>query len=157
MQRFCFFKNAHLFSNARLMSSISHRLPASFTIQTRVQDTDLQGHVNNVKYYEFMDTAICSWSEKKGDTLKDNWRFIAETGLRYLHPSQFPDDVEVRFGTKHVGNSSVEYEVEMFNPSGDMLVNGKFVHVYVSKEGKPHPIPEFSRSLLNSIYLGDEK
>jgi acyl-CoA thioester hydrolase len=132
------------------------RLPATFTIQTRVQDTDLQGHINNVKYYEFMDTAICSWSQAGGDNLKHNWRFIAETGLRYRMPAHYPDNVEVRFGTSNVGNSSVEYQVEMYNEKDELLVDGKFVHVYVTKAGKPHRIPEVSRALLNSIGIASE-
>ena len=128
-------------------------LPGTFTLQTRVQDTDLQGHINNVKYYEYMDTAICTWSAMHGDSLEDNWRFIAETGLTYRRPAVWPDSVEVRFGTKHVGNSSVEYKVGMFNTDGQLLADGKFVHVYVSKDGRPHRIPDVSRKLLDSLAI----
>ena len=133
------------------------RLPASFTLQTRVQDTDLQGHINNVKYYEFMDTAICTYSAQHGDKLEANWRFIAETGLKYKRPARHPDPVEVRFGTKAVGNSSVEYEVGMFDTAGELLAEGKFVHVYVSTEGRPHRIPDVSRQLLDSIAILPEE
>ena len=149
--------SSRLSAVSRLSTASRARLPASFTLQTRVQDTDLQGHINNVKYYEFMDTAICTYSAENGDNLEDNWRFIAETGLKYRRPARYPDPVEVRFGTKFVGNSSVEYEVGMYNTSGELLADGKFVHVYVSTEGRPHRIPDMSRKLLDSIsVLPDE-
>jgi acyl-CoA hydrolase len=56
----------------------------------------------------------------------------------------------------NVGNSSVEYQVEMYNEQDELLVDGKFVHVYVTKAGKPHRIPEVSRALLNSIGIASE-
>ena len=129
------------------------RFSASFTLQSRVQDTDLMGHINNTAYYAYMDTAICTWSANSGDNLEDNNRFVAETGLRYHLPAKYPDPVEVCFGTKHIGNSSVEYAVAMFNSEQELLADGKFVHVYVSKEGRPHRIPDVSRKILESIAL----
>lgn len=65
--------------------------------------------------------------------------------------------MEVRFGTKAVGNSSVEYEVGMFDTAGELLAEGKFVHVYVSTEGRPHRIPDVSRQLLDSIAILPEE
>ena len=99
------------------------------------------------------DAAICV--ECYAETLGNNWRFIAET-VTYRRPAVWPDSVEVRFGTKHVGNSSVEYKVGMFNTNGQLLADGKFVHVYVSKDGRPHKIPDVSRRLLDSLAIASQ-
>ena len=81
------------------------------------------------------------------------WAVGGSTTAAYLPESA----ASARFGTKFVGNSSVEYEVGMYNTSGELLADGKFVHVYVSTDGRPHRIPDMSRKLLDSIsVLPDE-
>lgn len=91
--------NSHLFFSKYAVPD-RECLPASYVIQTRVQDTDLQGHINNVNYYAFMDSAIVGWSVSQGDVLAETPRFIAETGLRYITPGQYPEPVDVRFGVQ---------------------------------------------------------
>jgi acyl-CoA thioester hydrolase len=71
-------------------------LPAHRLIPTRVQDTDLLGHINNVNYYAFMDSAICDWSAAHGDRVADVPRYVVETGLRYHAPAFYPEVIEVR-------------------------------------------------------------
>jgi acyl-CoA thioester hydrolase len=129
-------------------------LPASFQIHTRVQDTDLMGHINNVNYYAFMDTAICNWSISRGDDLPNTPRFIAETGLKYHAPAQYPETIEVSFGVDHLGCSSVKYKVAMISCDDQrLLVSGHFVHVYVDKNGRPTPMTKKTREMLESIVV----
>jgi len=88
-------------AHVRAKSGVSRQeLPASFLIPTRVADTDLQGHVNNVNYYSFMDSAICSWSAEQGDHVADAPRYVVETGLQYHAPANYPEIIEVRFGVQ---------------------------------------------------------
>ncbi len=54
-----------------------------------------------------------------------------------------------------IGNSSATYKVGMFAQSSrQLLASGKFVHVYVTKEGRPTRIPDANRQLLQSIEIG---
>ncbi len=75
-------------------------LPAHRLIPTRVQDTDLLGHINNVNFYAFMDSAICDWCAARGDRVADVPRYVVETGLRYHAPAFYPEVIEVRFGVE---------------------------------------------------------
>ena len=148
----------------RLLSTATplqhHAYPARFKIQTRVQDTDLQGHLNNVNYYAFMDTAICGWCTEQGDNLYGNPRFIAETGLTYHSPAMYPETIVVTFGASHIGTSSVKYNVEILsegdgeNGNGErLLCSGHFVHVYVNDNGRPTPMNAQTLTILDSIRI----
>ena len=151
--RLCLSRRHHNLSLRRFLSTAS-RLPASYQIETRVQDTDLMGHINNVNFYAFMDTAICNWSISRGDDLPNTPRFIAETGLKYHSPALYPETIEVSFGVDHLGSSSVKYKVAMFSSKDQrLLTSGHFVHVYVDKNGKPSPMTKQTREMLESITL----
>ena len=144
------------FSSLKVTPSRLQRglLKASFNVPTRVQDTDLMGHINNVNYYAFMDTAICSWSMEKAANLKEEPRFIAETGLTYHSPCLYPETIVVEFGTEYIGNSSVKYQVGMFSKVDDRcLCTGHFIHVYVKEDGRPTPISIPTRNILESIQI----
>ena len=142
------------YSSSNRTSIVQGDLKASFQVPTRVQDTDLMGHINNVNYYAFMDTAICSWSMDRAANLSEEPRFIAATGLKYLSPCLYPETVVVEFGTEHIGTSSVKYQVGMFAKSDDrLLASGHFVHVYVDAQGRPTPISPPTRSILESIQI----
>ena len=55
---------------------------------------------------------------------------------------------------QNLGTSSVTYTVGMFADScKKLLASGKFVHVYVTPEGRPVPIPQDTKELLQSIAL----
>ena len=48
-----------------------------------------------------------------------------------------------------LGNSSVRYELGLFNAAGDLCAEGYFIHVFVNKaDNKPTPIPAGMRSKL---------
>ena len=129
---------------------------ASHLIETRVQDTDLQGHINNVHFYSFMDSGINGWAMAAGDDFATAPRYVVENGLSYHHPGVYPSVIDVRFGVRHLGSSSVEYHCGMFDQASEVLLaSGKFVHVFVSIEPphRPVDIPGHVRSILESIRL----
>ena len=99
------------------------------------------------------DTAICSWAAEHGDHVSEQPRYVVETGLRYHAPCKHPENVTVRFGLRKLGNSSVEYQVAMFDSSEVLLAEGKFVHVYIGMGEKPVRIPDSVRSWMNDIVV----
>jgi acyl-CoA thioester hydrolase len=40
--------------------------PAFMQMPTRWEDVDVYGHVNNVKYYSYFDTAVNAWMIERG-------------------------------------------------------------------------------------------
>ena len=113
-------------------------------ISTRWMDNDVYGHVNNVVYYSWFDTAVNRLLVVNGLLDIHHGKVIglvAETRCRYFSPTAFPDEIEAGVRVAHVGTSSVRYEIGLFrNNEQDAAAVGSFVHVYVDRETK-RPVP----------------
>jgi acyl-CoA thioester hydrolase len=123
---------------------------------TRWLDNDQYGHVNNVMYYAFFDTAVNGWlMEATGtDTSKaDAIGLVAETGCKFFKAVSFPEQLFVGLRTEKVGNSSVIYQIALFREQeSDPAAIAKFVHVYVdTKTRKSVPIPPAIRQALATL------
>ena len=120
------------------------------TIDTRWMDNDAYGHVNNVVYYSFFDTAVNRWLIERGvlDIAQSAAvGLVVETQCRYFAPLTFPDRVTAGLRIAHLGRSSVRYELGLFrNDDVHAAAAGHFVHVYVDRESRRSvPIPETVR------------
>lgn len=125
-------------------------------ITTRWMDNDVYGHVNNVVYYSWFDTAVNEFLVKNGvlDIEKSAViGLVIETHCNYFSPAAFPDRIKVGIAVAQLGNSSVRYEVGIFREDEmAAAAQGHFVHVYVDRSTRrPTPIPEEMRRLLQSI------
>ncbi len=125
-------------------------------ISTRWMDNDVYGHVNNVVYYSWFDTAVNRLLVVNG--LLDIHEgsvigLVAETGCRYFSPTAFPDEIQAGVRVAHVGTSSVRYEIGLFrNKDDEAAAVGHFVHVYVDRETKrPVPVDDKMRGFLEGL------
>ena len=128
------------------------------TIDTRWMDNDAYGHVNNVVYYSFFDTAVNRWLIAQGVLdvgASDAIGLVVETGCRYAKPMAFPDRVTAGIRVATLGRSSVRYEIGLFrNDDEDAAAVGHFVHVYVDRETrKSTPIPPVVRAALETLLV----
>ena len=128
-------------------------------IGTRWADNDAYGHVNNVVYYSWFDTAVNSWLIEQG--LLDIERgdpigLVVETGCRFARPLAYPEPVEVGLAVDHVGRSSVRYALGVFaRGEDDAAAEGHFVHVYVGRQSrKAVELPSAWRPSFEVIRLG---
>src|SRR5215216_1665162 len=65
-------------------------------ITTRWADNDVYGHVNNVVYYAYFDTAVNGWLiDATGTDIRElpEIGVVAETSCRFLASLSFPDEV----------------------------------------------------------------
>jgi acyl-CoA thioester hydrolase len=116
------------------------------TISTRWMDNDIYGHVNNVTYYSYFDTAVNRYLIEAG--VLDIHAgpvigLVVETHCNYFAPLAFPRKVEAGIRVTKVGSSSVRYEIGLFD-EGEPLsaASGHFVHVYVDRETRrPTSLP----------------
>jgi acyl-CoA thioester hydrolase len=121
-------------------------------------DNDVYGHVNNVIYYSFFDTAVNEIQVRKGLLDIENSpviAFVVETGCRYFSSLSFPGTVDAGIRVAKLGKSSVRYEVALFaEGSEDAAAEGHFIHVYVDRETRrPCPIPDETRAHLASLTM----
>jgi len=136
-------------------SAFSHLSP----IQTRWSDNDIYGHVNNVAYYSYFDTAVNGWLidhgalDLQGD---DVVGYVVETSCAYFSPVAFPDRLQVGIRVATVGRTSVRYELAVYREDDELPVAaGHFVHVYVNRAtGRSAPIPNATRVALAALTHG---
>ena len=127
-------------------------------IPTRWMDNDVYHHVNNVIYYSFFDTVVNEYLLCQGVLDYEAGEVIGlvvETSCRYLKPIKFPDLIDAAIRVSHLGNSSVRYEVGLFNSlDRQPSALGYFVHVYVERKNrKPIKLPANLRSALEKILV----
>lgn len=126
------------------------------TIDTRWMDNDAYGHVNNVVYYSFFDTAVNRWLIERGvlDIAQSAAvGLVVETQCRYFAPLTFPDRVTAGLRIAHLGRSSVRYEIGLFrNDDVHAAAAGHFVHVYVDRTTRQSvPISETVRTAMQEL------
>ncbi len=125
-------------------------------ITTRWMDNDVYGHVNNVVYYSWIDTAVNSYLIER-DLLdiasSPVVAVAAESGCRYFAPVSYPDAVMVGLGVASLGRSSVRYQLGIFrNDDEAASAAGNFVHVYVDRVSmRPVPMPDDVRAALEEL------
>ena len=132
------------------------RYRAFRTITTRWMDNDQYGHVNNVIYYSWFDTAVNAHLIERGalDTVAGTViGFVVETQCHYFAPLAFPQNVEAGIRVARIGGSSVRYEVGLFAEGvAQTAAKGHFVHVYVDRVSqRPVPLPAALKSVLESL------
>ncbi len=125
-------------------------------VHSRWMDNDAYGHINNVVYYSFFDTAVNRYLIERNvlDIAKSEIiGLVIETQCKYFSPIVYPDLIHVGLKVTHLGNSSVKYEVAIFTNDDDVAsALGHFVHVYVDrKTNKPTPIPQNVRTVLQQL------
>lgn len=123
------------------------------TISTRWEDEDVYGHVNNVVYYSFFDTAVNGFLiDATGADIRrlDAVGLVAETQCEFLRELRFPDDVHVGLSVERLGTSSIVYRLGLFQGSSDEpAAIGRFVHVYVDAQSRAvTPVPETIRQAV---------
>ena len=134
------------------------RYPYLHPLATRWSDNDVYGHVNNVAYYSYFDTAVNACLIGRGVLDPRGGSVIglvAETGCQYFAPLSFPEPVMVGVGVAHLGNSSVRYELGVFREGDEQpAAQGFFVHVYVDRaQRRPVPLPPELRAVLEGLQL----
>ena len=131
-------------------------------IQTRWADNDIYGHINNVAFYAYFDTAVNSWLNDAGLLDIDHGDIIGlvvETGCQYFSPAAFPDALEAGLRVARIGTSSVQYEVAIFKSDEDTtMAQGRFVHVYVDRQTRrPVALPDSWRTALSGLQMQPDK
>ena len=125
-------------------------------VPTRWMDNDHYGHVNNVAYYSYFDTAVNGFLiEASGTDVRElpAIGIVAESGCRFLRAASFPDTLHAGLAVDRLGTSTVVYRIALFrNDEETACAVGRFVHVYVDRiTRRPVPIPRAIRSVVDGL------
>ncbi|WP_299594733.1 thioesterase family protein [uncultured Microbulbifer sp.] len=129
---------------------------AFYPITTRWHDNDIYGHVNNVTYYSYFDSAVNRYLIEEGGLDIHNSKtvaFVVNSSCDYRAPLAYPQQLEAGIRVEKLGNSSVVYRVGIF-AAGEVQASasGRFTHVFVARaENRSVPVPQTIRSALTRI------
>lgn len=132
------------------------QFPVLRPIATRWMDNDHYGHVNNVAYYSFFDTAVNGYLlEATGAEIRDLPAIgvVAESSCQFISTISFPDLVYAGLSIERLGARSIVYSIALFRGDDlDACAVGRFVHVYVDRTTrKPVAIPEAIRAVAERL------
>lgn len=127
-------------------------------LATRWMDNDVYGHVNNVQYYSYFDTAVnhylikSGWLDIHGGVVVG---LVVETRCSYAASIAFPDELDIGLRVEKIGNSSVRYGIAIFRRGEDLAAaEGHFIHVYVERESNtPVRVPDSLREVLAPLVV----
>ncbi len=127
-----------------------------YPIDTRWSDNDIYGHVNNVTYYSYFDTAANRYLIEEGGLDISDGRivgYVVNSGCEYHAPITYPETVVAGLRVDRLGTSSVRYGLAIFRQGVEQAAaHGHFVHVFVDRAAnRSVPIPDALRQALQRL------
>ena len=124
---------------------LPHRLdpttyPVSMTAQTRFQDMDINGHLNNVAFAALFENArvqlnrnVRPWADRPANERT----MVAAVEINYLREGNYPDDIIVCSGIGRIGTSSWTIEQAMFQNGGCIATCDTVIVCRTDNQAKP--------------------
>jgi acyl-CoA thioester hydrolase len=131
--------------------------PYRAAITTRWNDNDVYGHVNNVAYYSYFDSAANLFLIREGGLDIHAGAIIGlvvESACHYHAPVAYPDALVAGVRVDRLGRRAVTYGIAIFRDGEDeaAVAHGHFVHVFVDRVTRvPVEIPDGMRVALERI------
>ena len=126
-----------------------------YATPTRWRDDDVYGHMNNVVYHEYFDSAVNRWLVESGALDVPRGPvvgLVAETACRHHAAVGFPQTIEVGLRAARVGRTSVVYALALWGAAAEAAAVCRYVHVYVdAATHRPTPLPEPLRAALAAL------
>lgn len=120
--------------------------PIAVEVETRFQDLDPLGHINNVAMAGLFEAGRIKFNHANGTAnfprpSGDRW-LIAAVNINYLAESYFPEPVTIGHGVSRIGSSSWEIASAAFQ-NGVCVATCDATLVYTNEEGAQALVPDF--------------
>lgn len=132
--------------------------PFFLSLATRWADNDMYGHVNNVTYYSYFDTAAnqlliqhCGFHPQTADQIG----LVVSSSCQFKQEISYPENIEVGVAIQRLGQSSIQYRLAIFKHHHvEPAAVGEFTHVFVARlTRKSTPISHEMRRALEPFLL----
>ncbi|WP_028559573.1 YbgC/FadM family acyl-CoA thioesterase [Paenibacillus pinihumi] len=128
---------------------------ASLTIVVRSTEIDVNGHVNNAKYLEYLEWGREEWYEKAGlyyQVLRDLGvlTVTVNININYRKECVQGEELTIRTFTEKVGNKSFVLRQEIANAADEICIDALVTCVTVDTESrKSVAVPERLREMFS--------
>ena len=118
-------------------------------------DMDAFGHVNNVLYYRYMESARIRYMDELNIFQHDVYTVVASNQCKYIRPVFYPDQLKIGARVEEMRNSALRMSYLLWSEQQQTIVAlGEAVMVCVDKENMLKlPIPEIIRQKVTKIEL----
>lgn len=129
-----------------------------YSCRVRWSDVDVFGHVNNVKYFEYVQEArIAFMSGLAEDSLiGDSTWVVARQDVEYKRPMLFrPEPYEIHTRVRRIGRSSYELGADIVDSldGGALLSRARTVVVAFDRRAqRSRPMTDHERDALQAVY-----
>jgi acyl-CoA thioester hydrolase len=114
-------------------------------------DTDASGWMHFPNVFRYFEEAEHAFLRQNGLLVfardQGGWPRV-KVSCDYKRPLLTGDRIEVLLDISRIGNSSVSWEFAIFTALGDQAAIGSVTTVRVDHEGKPQPISDAERAVL---------
>ena len=126
--------------------------PFTHSDEVRFSDLDVNGHLNNVAFVEFLESARVTYISQlypQGDPWRTSFGIlIAELKISYRSPGHFGERIDTTLRPDAVGRTSFRADFEM-RVGERLIAEGYSVQViYDRDDRRPMPIPPALRERL---------
>jgi acyl-CoA thioester hydrolase len=127
------------------------------SIEVRYGDLDAQGHVNNARYFTYLEQARLHYLHHLGlwdlVDFQDIGVILAEVSCTFRQPIRLKDLIQVGVHVSQLGTKSLtmEHRIETV-PEGKEMASGRSVLVaYDYRRGASLPLPERWRNVISEF------
>ncbi len=133
--------------------SIPKILTYQLSLPVRWADMDINGHVNNARYFTYFESARLAWFDSifTRDQRNLHGTVVAQTACAYHRSIPYPETVQIHVYAGAPGRTSFTTYYEVLSAADPALkyADGQAVMVWVDRTtGKAHPLPDYLRSAL---------
>ena len=113
-------------------------------------DMDAFGHVNNVMYYRYIESARIEYFDRLNVFDQDVLTVVASSQCKYLKPVFYPDVLHIGARVEEMRNTAIRMHYVLFSQQQQQIVaDGEAVIVFVDKvEMKKTLIPQQLRKII---------
>ncbi|MGE8560660.1 MAG: acyl-CoA thioesterase [Acinetobacter sp.] len=118
-------------------------------------DMDAFGHVNNVMYYRYIESARIRYMDQLNIFQQDVYTVVASNQCKYIRPVFYPDQLKIGVRVEEMRNSALRMSYLLWSEvQQDIVALGEAVIVCVDKENMGKiKIPEVIREKVSQLEL----
>ncbi len=128
-------------------------LAYQLTLPVRWADMDVNGHVNNVRFFTYFECARLAWLDSVRARGERNGQgsVVAKATCNYRMPIPYPETVLINLYASAPGRSSYTTYYDLLSAADHKIKygDGTAVMVWVDRNtGKSQPLPDYIRHVL---------